>query len=135
MVGVREGPGATVVGISDPLTRIPRRIEQVHEMVYFLYISRDDSELCFEFDEDKSRANEVKHGIGFVEAQALWLDEGLVEGPAKSARETRFLAVGVIDGKHWSAVVTHRGERIRLISVRRSPAGEVAEYEADHRCE
>ena len=38
----------------------------------------------FEFDERKSRANKVKHGIDFVEAQALWLDEALVEIPARS---------------------------------------------------
>lgn len=29
----------------------------------------------FEFDERKSAANKAKHGIDFVEAQALWLDE------------------------------------------------------------
>ena len=26
----------------------------------------------FEFDTDKSKANKKKHGIDFVEAQALW---------------------------------------------------------------
>lgn len=98
-------------------------------MVYFLYIKGADSELCFEFDERKSRVNEAKHGIGFVEAQALWLDEALAEGPARAEGEQRFLVVGMIAGKHWSAVMTYRRERIRLISVRRSRAEEVAKYE------
>jgi len=37
--------------------------------------------------------------------------------------------VGLIAGRHWSAVITYRGEAIRLISVRRARAEEVALYE------
>lgn len=37
----------------------------------------------FEFDERKSAANKAKHGIDFVEAQALWHDEQLVEIAAR----------------------------------------------------
>jgi uncharacterized protein len=83
----------------------------------------------FEFDEEKSQANAGKHGIDFVEAQALWSDPNLIEIPAKTVDEPRFLVIGRISGKHWSAVVTHRSERIRLISVRRSRPEEVAVYE------
>ena len=83
----------------------------------------------FEFDERKSRANKAKHGIDFVEAQALWLDELLIEIPARTTDESRFLVVGLIAGTHWSAVITYRGEVIRLISVRRARAEEVALYE------
>jgi uncharacterized protein len=83
----------------------------------------------FEFDEEKSQANAEKHGIDFVEAQALWSDPNLIEIPAKTVDEPRFLVIGRTSGKHWSAVVTHRSERIRLISVRRSRPEEVALYE------
>lgn len=83
----------------------------------------------FEFDERKSRANKVKHGIDFVEAQALWLDEALVEIPARSEVEQRVLVVGLMGGKHWSAFITYRGEAVRLISARRSRDEEVAIYE------
>jgi hypothetical protein len=83
----------------------------------------------FEFDERKSRANKAKHGIDFVEAQALWRDEALAETPARSDTEERFLVVGCIAGKHWSAFITYRGEAVRLISVRRSRPEEVAIYE------
>lgn len=83
----------------------------------------------FEFDEEKSDANARKHGIDFVAAQALWSDPNLIEIPAKTVDEPRFLVIGRINGKHWSAVVTHRSERIRLISVRRSRPEEVALYE------
>jgi hypothetical protein len=83
----------------------------------------------FEFDASKSVANKAKHGIDFVEAQALWLDDMRVEIPARTADEPRYLVVGVIAGKHWSAVITYREERIRVISVRRSRSEEVAIYE------
>ena len=83
----------------------------------------------FEFDERKSRANKVKHGIDLLEAQALWLDEALVEIPARSEVEQRVLVVGLMGGKHWSAFITYRGEAVRLISVRRSRDVEVAIYE------
>lgn len=83
----------------------------------------------FEFDERKSRANAKKHGIDFIEAQELWTDPDLMEIPATTVDEPRFLVIGRIGGKHWSAVVTHRSERIRLISVRRSRPEEVGLYE------
>lgn len=80
----------------------------------------------FEFDEAKSQANKSKHGIDFAEAQALWFDEMFVEIPARTEDEPRFLVVGMISEKHWSAVITYRGERVRLISVRRARVEEVA---------
>jgi uncharacterized DUF497 family protein len=83
----------------------------------------------FEFDEVKSRANKDKHGIDFIEAQTLWLDEMLVEVPARTEDEPRFLVMGVISGKHWSAVITYRGNNVRIISVRRARMEEVEIYE------
>ena len=84
----------------------------------------------FEFDEAKSQANKGKHGIDFVAAQALWLDETLVQIPARTEDEPRFVVVGMISGKYWSAVITYRGERVRLISVRRARVEEVEIYES-----
>jgi uncharacterized protein len=83
----------------------------------------------FEFDPEKSVANKVKHGIDFVEAQELWLDEALIEAPARTDDEPRFLVVGRIGGRHWSAVCVTRGETTRIISVRRSRKEEMAAYE------
>ena len=84
----------------------------------------------FEFDEAKSQANQGKHGIDFVAAQGLWKDPYLLEIRAKSEDEPRFLLIGKIGQRHWSAVVTYRGTRIRLISVRRSRKQEVELYES-----
>ncbi len=86
--------------------------------------------VLFEFDAAKSESNRAKHGIDFIAAQSLWSDPMLLEIPAKTEDEPRFLAVGQIDGKHWSAVITYRGSHIRLISVRRARTEEVALYES-----
>ena len=83
----------------------------------------------FEFDPEKSHANQAKHGIDFLEAQLLWLDDMLLEIPARTPDEPRFLIIGTIGNKHWSAVVTYRKDRIRIISVRRSRKEEVEIYE------
>ena len=85
----------------------------------------------FEFDETKSKSNLQKHGIDFVQAQALWDDPGLLEIPARTADEPRYLLIGRIELRHWSAVVTYRNESIRIISVRRSRAEEVRLYESE----
>jgi len=85
---------------------------------------------AFEFDGTKSKANLEKHGIDFVAAQQLWQDPYLMEIRANSTHEPRYLLIGRIGGKHWSAVVTYREGRIRLISVRRSRKKEVELYES-----
>ncbi|MFP4307690.1 MAG: BrnT family toxin [Desulfococcaceae bacterium] len=71
----------------------------------------------FEFDPAKSRANFEKHGIDFVEAQRLWSDPDLLEIPARTEDEQRFLVIGKILDKHWSGVVIYRGRNIRIIFV------------------
>ncbi|MGA9573677.1 MAG: BrnT family toxin [Lysobacterales bacterium] len=47
----------------------------------------------FEFDRAKSATNLEKHGIDFVQAQALWDDPDLLEIPAKTSDEPRFLLI------------------------------------------
>ena len=84
----------------------------------------------FEFDSQKSDGNKKKHGIDFYEAQALWDDPDFIEIPVKTSDETRFLIIGRISGKHWSGAITYRGEKIRIISVRRSRKEEVDIYES-----
>lgn len=76
------------------------------------------------------QANLLKHRINFVDAQALWNDPSLLEVPAKTEDEPRYLMIGLISETHWSAVITYRGSNVRLISVRRSRTEEVALYES-----
>ncbi len=84
----------------------------------------------FEYDENKSQSNLTKHGIDFVEAQKLWDDPKTLEIPAKIEDEPRFLIIGKIGDKHWTAVITYRGTNTRIISVRRSRKNEVTFYES-----
>jgi hypothetical protein len=83
----------------------------------------------FEFDPEKSEVNRTKHGIDFIEAQALWNDPDIIEIPIKTSDEPRFLVIGRISEKHWSGIITYRSDRTRIISVRRSRKEEVDLYE------
>lgn len=84
----------------------------------------------FEIDERKSKANLDKHGIDFIDAQVLWDDPYLIEIPAKTQDESRYLVIGRITDKYWSAIYTPREGSIRIISVRRSRIEEVTLYES-----
>jgi hypothetical protein len=88
------------------------------------------SRMGFECDSEKSAENKRKHGVDFEEAQALWSDPMLLEIPARVSDEPRWVVVGKLNEKHWSAVITRRGDNVRLISVRRSRDEEVEIYES-----
>lgn len=83
-----------------------------------------------EFDPEKSDNNSIKHGIDFVEAQGLWNDADLLEIPAKTTDEPRFLVIGKIGEKHWTGIITYRSDNIRIISVRRARNEEIELYES-----
>ncbi len=84
----------------------------------------------FEYNSKKSQSNFGKHGIDFEKAQGIWDDPDFIEIPANTSDEPRWLVIGKISGKCWSAVITYRGDNIRIISVRRSREEEVELYES-----
>jgi uncharacterized DUF497 family protein len=84
----------------------------------------------FEFDAEKSASNKDKHGIDFVEAQALWHYNRCLIVPAKSSGELRFALIAKLGEKHWVAFYTLRGDTVRVISVRRARDMEKQRYEA-----
>lgn len=92
---------------------------------YIFYTMSD-----FEFDQAKSLANLNKHGVDFIDAQAIWQDPNLIEIKANSEDEPRSLVIGKLKGKHWSAIITFRETSIRIISVRRSRNSEEVIYES-----
>ena len=83
----------------------------------------------FEFDQNKSDANEDKHGIGFVEAQELWQDEYRLVAKLEHKGEQRYLLIAHYCGSLWSAIYTMRIETVRIISVRKATNSEVSFYE------
>ena len=84
----------------------------------------------FDYDPAKSQINQSKHDIDFKKAKMLWKDSYRVEIAATSTDESRFMIIGRIDAKHWSAIVTYRESVVRIISVRRSRNNEVKLYES-----
>ena len=89
------------------------------------------SAMRFEYDPNKSASNKAKHGVDFEEAQALWEDPYIVVIDAVNSDEPRSAWIGVMAGRHWTAITTNRGGAIRIISVRRSHKAEEALYERD----
>ena len=85
--------------------------------------------LSFEYDEVKSRGNKAKHGIDFIEAQAIWSDIHQLEQTVVTRLEQRYVVTGDENGRMWSAVITYRAGNVRIISVRRARKTEVALYE------
>lgn len=83
----------------------------------------------FEWDVRKNAANRSKHGIDFIAARDLWLDDDRIDIHAPHPLEKRSILIARLKGKLWTAIYTMRGNTIRLISVRRSREKEVALYE------
>lgn len=84
----------------------------------------------FEYDQSKSDANKVKHGVDFVEAQALWADPNALQIPVMTVPEPRWLVTGLIGETIWSVCITYRQDRSRIISCRRARKEERKAYGA-----
>ena len=83
----------------------------------------------FEYDESKNSLNIEKHGINFIQAQEIWKDEMMLEVILDFPNEARYMCIGKVNKKYWTAIMTYRNETIRLISVRRSRVKEIKHYE------
>jgi uncharacterized DUF497 family protein len=85
----------------------------------------------FDWDEEKSRTNEDKHGIDFETTKNLWLDEDRIEIYAPHLLENRRIIIAKYRNKIWAAIYTIRDDTIRIISVRRARKREVNLYEKE----
>jgi uncharacterized DUF497 family protein len=83
----------------------------------------------FEWDAAKRRANLAKHGVDFLEVEALF-QGGLLVEPSPYAGEQRFRALGLLRGRVFAVIYTMRGNVYRIISVRRARHEERAAYRA-----
>lgn len=83
----------------------------------------------FEWDEEKRETTLRKHGIDFVDAAEIFVNEHLLL-PAKSETELRQIAVGEINGIAIAVVFTTRDAVIRIITARRARRNEREAYEA-----
>jgi uncharacterized DUF497 family protein len=85
----------------------------------------------FEWDVEKSRTNQDKHGIDFEAVKNLWLDEDQIEIYAPSPIEDRRIIIANYHNKIWATIYTMRDDTIRIISVRRARKREVNLYEKE----
>lgn len=87
----------------------------------------------FEWDDNKARLNEAKHGVSFEMAARLFLapDFIVVDASRQSDGEARLKGLGLLEGRLFTVVFTKRGEVFRLISARPSNAKEIKHY-GDH---
>ena len=87
----------------------------------------------FEWDPAKDEANRFKHGLPLAFGKRVFdHDDHIVVSSHRAIDgEERYKAIGLVDGRLFTAVHVWRGEGIRLISVRRSNAGEQRDYHSD----
>ncbi|MDP9839618.1 uncharacterized DUF497 family protein [Neorhizobium huautlense] len=85
----------------------------------------------FEWDERKAEANLTKHGVSFQAASAVFLDPFALDIEERSMDygEIRRRIIGLGNGRFLTVIYTERGDVIRLISARKSTAGERQEYD------
>ncbi len=85
----------------------------------------------FEWDKEKNRINQDKHGVDFETARNLWLDEDQIEIYAPHPIEDRRIIIAKYRNKIWATIYTIRDDTIRIISVRRARKREVNLYEKE----
>jgi uncharacterized protein len=82
-----------------------------------------------EFDAAKSDKNHRNRGIGFKRFAEIDVDTAVaVEDTRNDYGKRRLRVLGRIDGKLYAAVITPRGEAIRVISLRRANKREERAY-------
>ncbi len=87
----------------------------------------------FEYDPDKSARTKADPNrlIDFEEARQIWDDPDRVTIDLPFSEEPRMAVCGKIGTRLWMAIVTERGDNIRIISVRRAHPKEERIYEQD----
>ena len=81
----------------------------------------------FEWDEIKSNANLIKHGISFEEATEVFYGPTIIKG-SKRNNEERWIAIGKSHDRIVSVIFTRRNNLIRIISARRARRNEERAY-------
>jgi uncharacterized protein len=86
-----------------------------------------------EFDEDKDTINRFKHRVSLAFGKRIFDDPQLTLSPTVRIgdEEERWKAIGLVDGKLYTAIHVWRGDVARMISVRRSNANEQRDYDSD----
>lgn len=89
--------------------------------------------MIVDFDPAKDAANHAKHGVSLAFGARVFDDPShvILASFRPIDGEDRYKAVGLIEGRLWTAVYVERGKAVRLISVRRSNVGEQGNHDRD----
>ena len=73
----------------------------------------------FEWDEDKDKANQKKHGVSFALAQLAFLDHSrlILEDLEHSIDEKRYYCLGRVSGGILTVRFTYRSNKIRIFGA------------------
>jgi uncharacterized DUF497 family protein len=83
----------------------------------------------FEWDSAKELANRKKHGVDFRTAAKVFLDPYVIEfHDLSAAGESRFNAIGLVDGRMLFVAYAMRGDFVRIISARGAEPHEKRKY-------
>lgn len=84
----------------------------------------------FEWDERKRAATLALRGIDFASVARLdWATAVIVPDDRADYGEMRLRVTGMIEGRLYMAVVTPRGDRLRIVSLRKANAREQKRWE------
>jgi uncharacterized DUF497 family protein len=98
--------------------------------IYFLFIQLN-TVMLYEFDHSKSESNLAKHGVMMTDILYFeWSSALMSEDRRKPYAELRYEALGLIEGRLYVTVFCHRGEKVRVISLRKANSREVTRYAA-----
>ena len=85
----------------------------------------------FEWDTNKDRLNQRKHGVAFADTFAAFEDSLALTRDDEEHGEERYVTMGMdYFGRVLVVVYTWREENIRIISARRANKSEVRQYES-----
>jgi hypothetical protein len=89
--------------------------------------------MMIKFDSAKDTANQAKHGLPLLFGARIFDDLNVIIIPTirEQDEEERYKAVGMVDGKLYTAVHVWRGDVVRFLSVRRSNNNEQKIYDSD----
>jgi uncharacterized DUF497 family protein len=81
----------------------------------------------FEWDEIKSDANLIKHGISFDDANDIFYGPIILYTSDRN-NEKRWVAIGALENRLIAVIFTRRSGVIRIISARRARKYEERDY-------
>ena len=85
----------------------------------------------FEWDPEKNRLNQNKHGVSFADTFAVFEDPNALTVEDYERGEERYVTMGMdCLGRILIVVYTWRSDNIRIISARKAARTEVRHYES-----